>query len=435
MDGTIAYRSGILHFLSEPSSNTDEKSYEYYPDGILIVENGKIKAVGPAEQLLPQVLSSMPVYAYHNHLITPGLIDCHVHYPQLEAIASYGEQLLPWLEKYIYPVEQKFSDFHYASDMAEFFVNELLRHGTTSALVFSTVHIESVNALFDRALQKNMRLISGKVLSDQHIPEALKNTPEKAYAESKGLIEKWAGEGRLGYAVCPRFIPSCSESLWQVSKRLMEEYPDIHMHTHLCENKAEVEWYQKLFPKSKNAVDILEKLGALGSRSIFAHGVHLNSDELQQLSKTQSKLVFCPSSNLFLGSGLFPYKQAQKAKIDIGLGSDIGAGTSFSLLDNLCDGYKILQLQNETLSPLEAFYTATLGGAKVLNSDKYIGNFLPGKEADFVIWDTSKVPLLNHRYQQTETINDKLFLLMMLGDDRIVKQTYLCGDLVFNRLA
>lgn len=417
------FRSGILHFVE------NEHTPEYFDDGILIVKNGHVVEVGHAKKLLKKIPKKVAVTHFKDSLITPGFIDTHIHFPQIDIIASYGEQLLDWLNKYTFPAEKKFKNQKYAGQVASIFVQELFKNGTTTAMVFSTAHVQSVNALFSEALKKNMRLITGLNMVDRNAPEL--ETSEKCYQQSKKLIKKWHDIGRLSYAVTPRFAVSCTPELLTVSKRLLQEFPTVYLQTHLAENKAEVELVKKLFPDSTNYLDVYDQFGLVTERSMFAHGVHLSQDDFDKLAEKKSSISFCPSSNLFLGSGLFPMVYAEKAKVKLGIGSDVGGGNYFSLLRVMNDAYKVAQLQSMALSPLKSFYLMTLGGAKALNLQTKIGNFLPGKEADFVVLNQHATPLLKYRMQQCKTLDEKLFLLLMLGDERVIKNTFLLGKRVY----
>lgn len=422
-----AYRASILHFISDPTL-TKEKSYEYIKDGLLIVRNGQVLATGPYESSIRKLAKTAKVINYSGYLITPGFIDAHVHYPQVEIIASYGEQLLEWLNIYVFPAERKYSNIQYAREKADFFLNQLVKNGTTTALVFTTVDPTSVNAFFEAALARNMRMIAGKVLMDRNAPAYLLDTPESGYQESLNLIKKWHGVGRLSYAITPRFAPTSSPAQLQASGRLKAEFPSTYVHTHLSENKSEIAWVKSLFPEQKGYLDVYHHYGLTGSRSIFAHAVHLDSkDEVNTIIKTKSVLAFCPSSNLFLGSGLFPFRKLRDAGARIALGTDVGAGTSLSILRTLNEGYKVAQLQQQKLSPLEGLYLATLGGAESLSLADRIGNFLPGKEADFIVLDPKATAVSKLRLDKNQTIEEMLFTLMILGDDRNIKATYIAG--------
>lgn len=433
-----AFRGEILHFLDDPAKFDGQKSgqgsidssYEYFADGLLVVENGHVETLGNARELLSELPKDIPVTHYQNGLITPGFIDTHIHYPQTEMIGAFGEQLLEWLESYTFPTEKQFSDHGYAAERSEFFLDQLLSNGTTTALVFGTVHPESVDAFFEVSEAKNLRMICGKVLMDRHAPDYLTDTAESGYRDSKALIEKWHGRGRLQYAVTPRFAPTCSNEQLCKAGELLKEYPDVYMHTHLSENSNEVVWVQELFPDSDHYLNVYDEHGLLGRRSVFAHGIHLCEDECQRLADNQSAVAFCPTSNLFLGSGLFNLKQAEEFGYNVGLGTDIGAGTSFSLLQTMNEAYKVQQLRGEKLTQLKSFYLATLGGAKALDLQDKIGNFAPGKEADFVVLDYHATPLMKLRMQHCKDLLEKLFVFSILGDDRAIHATHIMGQRV-----
>ncbi|WP_077341902.1 guanine deaminase [Pseudocolwellia agarivorans] len=424
------YRGELLHFLADPSKVKLEDSYEYFPDALLIIKNGLVDTVGHAHDLLSTLPFGTEIIHYTDGLMMPGFIDTHVHYPQTEMIASYGEQLLEWLENYTFPAERQFSDEAHGKKVAEFFLSQMLDAGTTTALVFGTVHKASVDAFFSIAEQKNLRMICGKVLMDRNCPDYLSDTAESGYTDSKALIEKWHNRGRLQYAITPRFAPTCSTEQLNEAGRLLNEYPSVYLHTHLSENKNEIEWVKSLFPDSENYLDVYDKSNLLGRRSVFAHGVHLHDDECQRLSDTESAIAFCPSSNLFLGSGLFNLKQAEEFNVNVGLGSDIGAGTTFSMLSTLNEGYKTQQLRGDKLSPYKSFYLATLGGAIALDLEGTIGNFVKGAEADFIVIDTKATPLMERRMQHCKTLTEELFILSMLGDERHVIATHIMGERV-----
>jgi len=427
-----AYRAAILHSIADPAVVGVEQSYEYFEDGVLVVDNGQVAKVGHAVDLLPS-LKGVEITEYRDALITPGFIDTHIHYPQTGMIASYGEQLLDWLNTYTFPTEQQFADKAHAADVAGIFLKELLRNGTTTALVFGTVHKQSVDAFFEAAQALNLRMIAGKVLMDRNAPDYLTDTPESGYADSKELIERWHGKGRLHYAVTPRFAPTSTPEQLTLAGQLLGEYPDLYMHTHLSENRKEIEWVKALFPERKGYLDVYDHYKLIGARSVFAHGVHLCDDECKRLAETGSAVAFCPTSNLFLGSGLFDLNKLEEHGVRVGLGTDVGAGTSFSQLQSLNEAYKVMQLQGKKLDPFKSLYLATLGGAHALYLDDKIGNFASGKDADFVVLDYNATPLISYRMQQAKTLDEKLFALTMLGDDRAVKETFAAGQSVHCR--
>lgn len=431
-----AHRGEILHFLTNPQESSDENntgadsSYQYFEDGLLVIENGKVYACDNAETLLKTLPKDIEITVHENSLITPGFVDTHIHFPQCEIVASYGEQLLEWLETYTFPAELQFSDPEYATKIAQFFLDQLLDNGTTTALVFGTVHPQSVDAFFTEAQQRKLRMICGKVMMDRHAPDDLLDTPESSYEESKELIEKWHNKDRLRYAVTPRFAPTSTPEQLEMAGRLLKEFPDVHFQTHLSENKQECEWVGDLFPERKNYLDVYDHYDLLGKRSVFAHGIYLDDSEYRRLAETDSALSYCPRSNLFIGSGLFNMKKANEFKVKLGLGTDVAGGDSFSILETINEAYKVQQLQGESLSAFQSLYLATLGGAKSLDLDDKIGNFEKDKEADFVVLDYQSTPLMKFKIQQCKTIEERLFSMLMLGDDRSVKQTYIMGKAV-----
>ncbi|MCU1722941.1 guanine deaminase [Pseudomonas sp. 5P_5.1_Bac1] len=428
-----AYRSAILHSVADPAEVGIEASFEYFEDGLLVVDNGKISRLGHASDLLPTLPADIEVVHYQDSLITPGFIDTHIHFPQTGMIGSYGEQLLDWLNTYTFPCERQFADKAHADKVAKIFVEELLRNGTTTALVFGSVHPESVNAFFEEAERLELRMIAGKVMMDRNAPDYLTDTAESGYAESKALIERWHGKGRLHYAVTPRFAPTSTPEQLQLAGQLLGEYPDLYMHTHLSENLKEIDWVKSLFPDRSGYLDVYDHFKLLGQRSVFAHGVHLCDAECQRLAETGSAVAFCPTSNLFLGSGLFNLSQAEQFKVKVGLGTDVGAGTSFSLLNTLNEAYKVMQLQGTRLHPFKSLYLATLGGARALSLDDRIGSLRAGNDADFVVLDYKATPLLDYRLQQSNSIEETLFVLTTLGDDRTIRQTFAAGNCVHQR--
>lgn len=422
-----AIRGEILHFLSSPTD------WQHFDDGLLLIDQGRVVELGPANDMLARLPTELPIEDYRGKLILPGFVDCHTHYVQTDIIASPGEQLLDWLEKYTFPAEAAFADAEHAAAVAEFFCEELLRQGTTTAMVFPSVHAVSVEALFVAAQRHRLRLISGQVLMDRHCPAALQADAAVVEAKSRQLIERWHGCGRLAYAVTPRFAISSSAGQLALAARLLADYEGLHLQSHLAENRAEIAWLAELFPQARSNADIFARHALLGERSIFAHAIWIDDEDRRQLAGAGAAISFCPSSNLFLGSGLFDLAAARAAGVKVGLGSDVGAGTSFSMLRTLADAYKVLQLQGQYLDALNGFYLATLGGAQALRLDGQIGNFLPGKEADFVVLDLAATPLMARRIAACRTLEERLFALMLLGDERNVFATHVLGEASFRR--
>lgn len=432
-DQITGYRGDILYFTDNPAKSVS--AYKYYPNGILYVQDGKVVIAGDYTQLKNKYKQAM-IIDYSGKLIVPGFVDAHVHYPQTEMIASYGAQLLDWLNTYTFPTESQFSDYAYANKVANFFLDQLINNGTTTALVFATVDPTSVDAFFNAAYQKNMRMISGKVLMDRNAPGYLTDTPASAYNDSKMLIEKWDNKGRLKYAVTPRFAPTSSESELEAAGRLLKEYPDVYMQTHLAENNQEVKWVHELFPWSRSYLDVYDHYGLVTKHSVFAHSIHIDATDYDIISKKGASIAFCPTSNLFLGSGLFDLDEANKYNVNVGLGTDVGAGTSLSIIQTMNEAYKVTQLRKAftdhpesvtALDPFEDLYLATLGGARALSLEQYIGSFSSGKEADFVVLNPQSTPLLKLRESKAITLKDRLFAIEILGDDRTVEHTYIMG--------
>lgn len=426
------YRAAILHFLSDPDVD-GEDAYQFFEDGALLIEQGKVVRVGEAQAVLADLPADIALVEYKDHLIIPGMIDTHIHFPQVEVIASYGEQLLDWLNNYTFPAERQFEDKAYASKIANFFLDELLKNGTTTALVFGTVHKQSVEAFFEASEQRNTRMICGKVMMNRNAPEFLCDTPESSYEDSKALIEAWHNKGRQLYAVTPRFAITSTEEQLQKAGQLMAEYPDVYMQTHISENKDEVAFVQELFPDSLDYLDVYDQYGLLGQRSVFAHGIHLTEREHQRFRETGSSVSFCPTSNLFLGSGLLDIKELEQEQVAYSVATDVGGGTSFSMLQTLNEAYKVTQLNGNKLSALKSLYLATLGNAKTLQLDDKIGSFKAGNEADFAVLDFNSTPLMSLKQSKCKTLAEKLFAMIILGDDRAVQATYVAGNCVHNK--
>ena len=432
--GNQAIRGALLDFVDDPFYVPVAESVRYIPDGLLVIRDGHIAALGPYDQLQASV-ADLPLADYSDHLILPGFIDTHIHYPQMGMMAAYGEQLLPWLERYTFPTERKFQDKAYADQVAALFLDELLKNGTTTALVFAAVFPASVDAFFEAAIARNLRMISGKVMMNRHSPDYLCDTVESSYTDSKALIQKWHKQGRLLYAVTPRFAGTSTEAQLKQAARLLEEFPDVYLHTHIAENMAEVEWVAGMFPQHKGYLDVYDQTGLVQERSVFAHGVQLTDDEFRRLSEAKAAISFCPTSNLFLGSGLFRIEQAKSVEhpVKVGLGTDVGAGTSFSILQTTNEAYKVAQLRGQKLSAFKSLFLATLGGARALCLEDKIGSFDPGKEADLVVLNPRSTPLMAFRNPTQlpaalDDLADIAFSLIMLGDDRAIAATYIMGE-------
>ncbi|MFZ4729412.1 MAG: guanine deaminase [Pseudanabaena sp.] len=431
------FRASFLDTIADPFYTPEADCIRYFPDGLLIVENGKVKDLGSYKDLQTKY-ADIPIADYREHLIVSGFIDTHIHFPQTEMIASYGEQLLEWLSTYTFPTERKFADRNYALEIASIFLDELLRNGTTTALVFTTVFPQSTDAFFEESQRRNLRMIAGKVMMDRNAPEFLRDTAESSYIETKQLIEKWHKCDRLLYAVTPRFaLTSTPEQLTNI-KKLLVEFPDVYLHTHLSENVKEVEAVAAAFPKNEGYLDVYDRAGLAGERSIFAHGIQLTDQEFARLSEAKSAIAFCPTSNLFLGSGLFKIEKAKSLEtpVKVGLGTDVGAGTSFSMLRTASAAYQVAQLRSQKLSAFQALFLATLGGARALCLEDKLGNFEVGKEADFVVLNLRSTPIMALRNKSFDSANlptlaeisDQLFATIIMGDDRAIAATYIMGE-------
>ena len=433
--GKSGFRATILHCIGSPYTSRDGAPfYQHFADGLLVVENGLVVAVGDYAVLRSAHPDLVDIVDYRGKWLLPGLVDVHLHYPQLEVMASCGEKLLTWLNRYTFPAEGRFRDASHAEAIAELFLRLLLERGTTSALSFATNHEVSVEAIFSAAQSIGMRLAAGKVMMDRNAPDYLLEEPEACYEKCAALIEKWHGRGRISYAITPRFAPTSSEKSLAAASRLHETYPDCPVQTHLAENRSEGAWVKALFPAQKSYLEVYDHFGLVGPRSIFAHAIHLSRGDYELLADRGGSIAFCPSSNLFLGSGLFDLKKAISHRIPVALASDIGGGTSLSMLRTIEDGYKVCQLKNHLLAPLHALYHATLGGAEALGMADLIGSLQQGREADFILLDPDCHPLLALRMQACEGDLANAFLaLVILGGDLVVESTYVRGQRLFAR--
>lgn len=421
------YRGEILSLAHDPAEAPDAVRHD--PDGLLVVEDGIVVARGAYAALAPRFpgLAITPLAG----LIVPGFVDAHVHYPQLDRIASHGEQLLDWLDRHIFPAEQAFADPAHAKAIAEVFLDELLRHGTTSALVFGTVHAGSVDAFFAAAQQRRLRMACGKVLMDLG-PEGLCDTPDSARSESEDLIHRWHGMDRLTYAVTPRFALTSSDAQLAVAGDLLAAHDGVLLHTHLAENTREVAEVAARFPAAADYLDVYDRFGLVTDRAVFAHGIHLPDRSCARLAETGAGIAVCPASNFFLGSGMFNFAQAQHHGVRLGLGSDIGAGTSLSLLHAGGLAYQAGLFHGYRLDPFRALWLATGGSARLLHIADQVGQLAVGQEADFVVLDDHATPLLARRTAGA-TLAERLFALQILGDDRAVRQTYVLGRCAWDR--
>jgi guanine deaminase len=423
-----AIRGRLLSFLHAPSGAGDAASYRYVDDGLVLVKDGRVEAIGPANELSARLPADAVVDHHPGALIMPGFIDPHIHYPQTQVIASYGAQLLEWLEKYTFVEEQKFADRAHAARNAEFFLDELARNGTTTAVAYCTAHPVSADALFTAAHERNVGMIAGNSVMNRNGPPGLLAPADTAIADSRDLIRHWHGTGRQRYAVTPRFAITSTDAQLAELGALLKEVPTVLMQTHLDENLNEIATIKTLFPDDASYAAVYHRFGLLSPRSLMGHCIHLEDSEVALLRDTQSVAVFCPTSNLFIGSGLFDYQRLKSAGVRIALATDVGGGTSYSMLRTAAEAYKVMQLQGQNLPALAAFDLMTRGNAAALGLESEIGAIAPGTYADLVVLDARATPAMAHRMEVARTLDEELFVLMTLGDDRAVRQTYIAGE-------
>lgn len=435
MNRALALRGHVVTCVEDPFVVPTASALVDIIQGVVVVRGGVIETVGEWAHVRGELDDDCVVVDYGDNVIVPGFIDAHVHYVQTQIMGSYGQHLLEWLNDYTFPAEERFRSFEYAKNVASFFLDDLVRNGTTSALVFCAVYSASVDALFEEALARNMRIIAGKVLMDRNAPDALLDSVASGYEESQQLINRWHERGRLLYAVTPRFAPTCSDDQLTMAGELHATYPTTLVHTHISETLAEIAWVKELFPQRTNYLDVYDHANLLGPRTVLAHGVHLSEPEIQRLHDTDTALAHCPTSNLFLGSGLFQMRSVKDnaASLKVGLGSDVGAGTSLSLLRTMGEAYKVAKLSSYPMNAAQLLYLATLGGARALASDECVGSLEVGKDADIVILDPRATPIQEFCNERATTTEEKLFLFGVLGDDRSVTATYVAGNLLYER--
>jgi guanine deaminase len=432
--GKFAVRGQTLAFRGDPFLVAPEDAVAFDSDGAVVVENGTIAETGPAGEILAKH-PGIAVEHYAQDLIMAGFVDCHVHYPQCEVIASYGEQLLEWLNRYTFPAEQKFADPDYARGVAEHFLDEALRNGTTTASVYCTVHPESVDAFFAAAELRGLRMAAGKMMMDRNAPRALLDTAQTGYDQSKALIARWHGRSRLTYVVSPRFAPTSTPEQLEAAGTLWREHPDALVQTHLSENPREIAWVRSLYPDAPDYFGVYERYGLTGRGSNFGHAVHLTDRERAAFRATGSGISHCPTSNAFLGSGLFDMKGLREGRSDVpvGLATDIGGGSSLSMFQTMRSSYEICRLAGYSLHPAKAYYLATVGSATVMHLADRIGNLLPGHEADFIVIDLRSRPQIARRMDTAADLWEMLFVQMIMADDRAIRATYAGGRKVYAR--
>lgn len=419
-----AFRASILYF-SVPAQA------EFESDGLLVVgpeAGGRqiVQAVGSYSALAPR-FPDLEVTHLPGRIIAPGFVDMHIHYPQLDVIGSPAEGLLPWLENYTFPHESRFSDAAHNSEAATFFVDELLRHGVTTALAFATSHPVSVNALLGEAQRRSLRMIAGKVLQDQHSPDGVRDNTEQSLVDTEALIKRWHGVDRLGYAITPRFVPSCSEAQLRGAGELAARYVDVWIQSHVAENKDEIAWVHQLYPQARSYLSVYGQFGLLRPRAVYAHCIHIDDEDRALMRDSGTAAAVSPTSNLFLGSGFFDYRAADRTGFLYGLASDVGGGTSFSPFHTMLAAYYVGR-EGQTkagvsLRPQQLWWQHTGGAARALGLEGVIGNLLPGCEADFVVLNPQATPLLARKTAQADSLDELLFALIVLGDDRLIEQT------------
>jgi guanine deaminase len=426
-----AYRAQLLTFNGDPAQSSNAAIFN--EDGLLIVEDGHVVAAGAYASVASRLAPGTQVVEMRDKLIVPGFIDTHIHFPQTDMIASPAPGLLPWLDTYTFPTERGFSDPAVAQDTARFFIDELLACGTTTALVYCTVHKQSADALFTEAQARSVRMIGGKVLMDRNCPEFLRDTAQSGYDDSAELIARWHNHGRQMYALTPRFAPTSTEAQLEATGALAKLHPDVFIQSHVAENQDEVKWVASLFPGHRSYLDIYDHYGLLRPRAVYGHCIHLDAEDRRRMAETRTVASHCPTSNLFLGSGLFDFDKAAESRMPIALATDVGGGTSFSMLQTMNEAHKVARLGGHHLTATRMFWLATAGAAEALDLGDTIGTLKPKSEADFIVLDPKATPLLARRIARTETLEELLFAFALLGDDRAVYETYAAGQRVHRR--
>ena len=406
-----------------------EDGHRLLQDGAIAVSRGLIAAVGEAAAILARTGAGVPVDDHRGRLVLPGLVDTHIHYPQTRVIAAAAAGVLEWLHRYTFVEEQRFFDPGHAERVAEFFLDELLRQGTTTAAVYCTVHPASVEAFFTASERRGTRMIAGKVMMDRNAPEALTDTADAGYHDSRALLTKWHGRGRQLYAITPRFAITSTPAQLEACGALAREFPSARIQTHLCENRDEIALVRQLYPSALSYADVYRRFGLLGERTILGHCIHLDDGEIDILARSRSVAAFCPTSNLFLGSGLFDLGRLRShdPPVRVALATDVGGGTSYSMLRTADEAGKVLKYRGVQWTALAAFHMMTRGNAEALGLEGVIGSLAPGLEADMVVLDARATPAMAHRFERVDGLENELALLIALGDDRCVRETYVAG--------
>jgi len=420
-----------LSFAADPFTEGPGAARHESRGGVLVAD-GRVLATGPAEALR----AAHPEARLHDYgaaLISAGFVDAHAHYPQTGIIASWGKRLIDWLNTYTFPEESRFGDPDHARLAAETCLDLMLANGTTSVCSFCTIHPESVDAFFAAAQARGMRVMGGKTCMDRNAPESLRDTPQSAYDDSKALLERWHGRDRLGYAITPRFAPTSTPAQLAALGALWAEHPEVAMQTHLSEQREEIAWVHALFPEARDYLDVYETFGLLGAKGLYGHAIHLTDRERARLRETGAALIHCPTSNAFIGSGLFDMAGLKAGGQRVGLATDIGGGSSFSMLRTMAAAYEIAQLRGQPLHPSQLWWLATAGSAQALGLGDRIGTLAPGMEADLVIIDLASTPAIAQRAARAENLWQALFPTIMMGDDRAIRATWVNGRPVARR--
>jgi guanine deaminase len=431
--GVTVLRGRVLTFVDQPKSIDDTASYRYTEDGAVVVgPDGRIIMIGDFN---PKAAAHHKVIDHRPNLIMPGFVDPHIHMPQMQVIGSYAANLMEWLNTYTFADEQKFGDEAHAGRIASRFLDEMIRNGTTTASAYCSVHPQSADAYFAEATRRNMLMLGGKVMMDRNAPAALCDTPQRGYDETKAGIARWHGKGRNRYVISPRFAITSSPAQLEMAEALAREFPDLHIQTHVDENVGEIALAKELYPNLPDYLGIYERYHLLGPKTLLGHCIHLTEREVEVLAATRSVAVWCPTSNLFIGSGLFDRDRLARAGVRIGVATDVGGGTSYSMLRTLDEGYKVLQARGQRLNPLTSFYMMTLGNSRALSLEDEIGSLAAGRAADLVVLDARATPQMALRMETVETLWGELFLLQTCGDDRAVVETYVMGKAMKSGLA
>lgn len=421
----FALRAALLDFVADPAQHAH--ALRYISDGLLVVRDGRIEAAGAYATVAPRLADDMAILDQRGRIVTPGFIDTHIHLPQIDVIASPAPGLLDWLERYTFPTEAGFADPHTCAEASGFFLDELARHGSTSACVFGTVHPQSVEALFAAALARDVRLVAGKCLMDTNCPADLRDTAAGGVQDSADLADRWHGRGRLAYAITPRFAATSSPAQLRAAGELAQARPELFVQSHVAENVDEVRWIAELYPAARSYLDVYDGVGLLTPKSVYAHGIYLDGDDRARMAAAGATVAVCPTSNLFLGSGLFDFAAAGEHGMTVTLATDVGGGQSFSMFSAMRSAHEVARLRGHALGAAQLWYWATRGAAEALGWEAQVGSLTPGCEADLLLLDPTATPLLARRTARAESIEELLFALLVLADDRAIAQTYIAG--------